>query len=374
MTRTSTTPQAYYSCLRCGNGVLCCRNAPTVSGFVLVATGENGVSVWCRGSWAHTRGVTLHLALLTGGVVTQVGDRLLTTSSGATAEPWDPCANKTLVVLGDNFSGILSYAGLAHLSGKSTDERLAEAIWGRPLKEGTRGGLATAFAPRVPLRLGDVLKAVEMVLKRDLLRQLGPARKQGLSVMATGWTWQRRAQFGHGRVRPFATILRHSGKTGTGVKSSSTPRQWRWDRLRYTARIGANLGRHLDDLRKTATEVSGTERDAELALVDQVRKFASTPYGGTVGRDCMAVSIGRNQDLNVCFYRDPLVPGSSAYTPFLIGEEMLVPPAIVRGQALTVQLGRRLVTIDCYPPLELQGRASMTGQSRPDAPKAQSRR
>jgi hypothetical protein len=58
---------------------------------------------------ARMLGVTLVLDMAVGSMVLHVGDRLLTRDDS----PWDPLANKSVVLLGSDGWACLSYSGLA---------------------------------------------------------------------------------------------------------------------------------------------------------------------------------------------------------------------------------------------------------------------
>jgi hypothetical protein len=75
--------------------------------------------------------VTFHLALVTASFVLQTGDRLLTLEQGSSGpSPWDPYANKTILLLARNGTVVISYSGLSYIRDIPTDRWLAETIAG----------------------------------------------------------------------------------------------------------------------------------------------------------------------------------------------------------------------------------------------------
>jgi hypothetical protein len=71
--------------------------------------------------------VTIILSVVTAEYAVQVSDRLLTQEVPNRAgtpiryDPWDPTANKSVVVLGRDGLFTMGYSGPAHISGATTD-------------------------------------------------------------------------------------------------------------------------------------------------------------------------------------------------------------------------------------------------------------
>ena len=79
-----------------------------------------------------------------GNAVVSVSDRLLTKAQ----KPWDPVANKNILVDLPSAQLIVGYAGAAYIQNRPTDEWLLETITGRPLPK------PCAQAGRSQIRLG----------------------------------------------------------------------------------------------------------------------------------------------------------------------------------------------------------------------------
>lgn len=321
--------------------------------------------------------VTLHLAFLTGGLVCQVGDRRLSQGDPGSATEWDPYANKTIVVLGQNCTAVVSYSGLGHVAKMPTDQWLAEAIAGekflpRPKKLfGENAGLLTNYGPAGPYHLAGVIGAVKAALETDLPREGVRGRRHGIRVLICGYTWRRRDRWRPGRARPYALVLAHSGKPGTTTMTTfSTPRYWPWDRMVWMPpTVGVDMGPRRAELVDHLAADTPPPEDVERALVDAIRKVAGDPKGDVVGTECMGVRIRAAQEMVITFHRDTALDGRRAYTPFIIAAGMRVPPSVLTRDGLSFGFGEHyVIPITTDPPLPEEGVYAMHGQPRPKAP------
>ncbi|MFL6137484.1 MAG: hypothetical protein ACJ74O_06755 [Frankiaceae bacterium] len=312
-------------------------------------------------------GVTVHVSALTRAFVLQVGDRLVTQGPPGSARPWDPYANKTIVVLARNGTLVVSYAGLAHMQSKPTDQWLAEAITGRSFVPGPTGNLTMGFDTTFHITVRDVTRSLIVAVERDLPQEAASRRIQGLHILITGWVWKRRAQFDISQPRPVALIMRHSGKPGTSIQQEALPRFWRWDKTSMLAVIGAGLADHKAHLLKELSRdnVHFTDKDYERLVVAAIRNRALDSTGDVVGKDCMTVSIGRSQALRIRFSRYANSDSQhTAYTPFVLGRGFLFPPLLLTGQGFSLRAGELSIPIESDPPLTEQGRFITQGQPR----------
>lgn len=296
-----------------------------------------------------------------------MGDRLLTQGQPGAASTWDPYANKTILVLAQNGTVIVSYAGLAHIQSKPTDQWLAEAIVGATFRPGIHGGLATGFGGSFKVTMAEVMSAIPIAMKADLPREPKRDRSHGLQVLISGWTWKRRAKWGGRLPRPILLTFRHSGTRGVDATLEELPRAWRWDRTMTLGHIGVGIGAHKPQLLSDlgAPNLIRTDKDIESMLVRFIRSTSESPLGDVVGTECMAVSVSRAQEVRVRFHRDSaLTNPQTAFTPIVLGRGIMLPPSVLTGPGFYIGAGGFEIPVESLPPLPVLGTDSLRGQYR----------
>ncbi len=127
-------------------------------------------------------GMTLVMGLIHAPLAFHVGDRLVTNQEKGRREPWDPLANKSVLVLAQNGYMCISYSGLAYINGKPTDQWLAEAASDRQTIPGGRGGLMTLFDTTLMPRIGPALSRVRAAIETDFAKQPLRYRRNGMNM------------------------------------------------------------------------------------------------------------------------------------------------------------------------------------------------
>jgi hypothetical protein len=309
--------------------------------------------------------VTFHLALATASFVLQVGDRLLTLKQESSGpRPWDTYANKTILLLGRNGIVAISYSGLGYIRGIPTDRWLAETIAGPTID--FHGAPAMRFGGP-PLDVGPALNAVCGAIEREFATLPGIQRRQQLHLLISGWTWRKRVTDSR-QPRPLMGTIRHNGDYSSPPIADFLPRYWEWHRQFMPRRIGAQPRGHLAGMLNTlAQSEHRNQDDIEELMVTVVRGVADEPDEATVGKDCMSILISRSREVRVRYLRNssPEEPIRTAYTPWIIGGGIVVPPAVLEGSGFSVSAGGRVILIDSIPPLPENGFKSFSGQPRP---------
>ncbi|MCV2396183.1 hypothetical protein OEB99_17875 [Actinotalea sp. M2MS4P-6] len=291
--------------------------------------------------------MTQHLVVATPCYITQVGDRLLTVKSGETFTPWDLYSNKSVIVIADDGEITLSYAGSAFIEGTPTDQWLAETITGRPSTPGPRGPLAPAITGGpLPqrIRVGLALAAVATRLGAVFPKEPAPIREHGIELLASGWTFTARAL----RVgAPPRTFLWTASIRGDDQECTTVGPRHRYRALRRAplrsvdfAAIGSTVGvkdtlaAFRERYRTGLPEL--TDESAEEFLSEHIRLAASSPGGGAIGTDVMAITHDPfgSPLFRVRYRQDPARGvARQAFTPWVITNHMVQPPAVIGGSA-----------------------------------------
>jgi hypothetical protein len=184
---------------------------PTVGTFVGTGNAPN----------REAYGVTFHLALATASFVLQIGDRLLTVKQGSSGpRPWDPYANKTILLLGRSGTVAISYSGLGYIKDIPTDRWLAEAIAGPTIDF---HGAPTMRFGGPPLDVGPALNAVYGAIEGEFATLPEIQRRQQLHLLISGWTWRRRVTNSR-QPRPLMVIIKHNGDCSSPPINDFLPR------------------------------------------------------------------------------------------------------------------------------------------------------
>ncbi|WP_156186567.1 hypothetical protein [Cellulomonas sp. A375-1] len=301
--------------------------------------------------------MTLHFAAVShSGAVVSVGDRLLTTGVAGSAKPWDRLANKTLVVSGSGFNIVVSYSGLAHIDGQPTDEWLSTLITGMPVAPGLSSRLSMRIgALEQPLSLPEIVGRIKVGLETDLQRQTPPNR--WLGVLIAGRSYQRRARFGLGRIRPICLRMTNDGRRGSATTVDMASR----DAWPPGCLVLCSVGVDANPVRSRVAEYLQSASDYSLIdlegrIVDALRDLAATPTGDQVGDQCMSVILWHDK-IEIRFHRTAENPPGTAYTPFVISNAAIFPPLVINGRG-RLNLGG--IDVAVVPPYGSAGVASVS--------------
>lgn len=278
----------------------------------------------------------------------QVGDRLLTMPSSQGPREWDAVANKSILLLTPNGTLSISYSGLAYIRGVPTDQWIAEALHGEKFAA-PDGRLCMQAGNFIP-RLGPAIQSLVAAIQRDFFTLPYSYRRHQLQVLATGWTWKRRVSSSR-LPRPLAFRIICDGASRK-IRSDILPRHWRWDRglIQLSAIGGDERGQRERTIGKLGLPTDLTADVCESILVDAVRSLADIEP--TVGRSCMSLLIHRDQEVRVRFLPDPEKDDQhSAYTPWVLGYRIVMPPQVLKGWLPSLNTGPFKVSFDRYPPL-----------------------
>lgn len=266
--------------------------------------------------------MTAHLALATTAHIVVVGDKLLTTrSSNGEISRWEEHSNKTIVALTRNANLVISYAGLAHIADKPTDEWLVDLISQQdpaPRHRGRRAMLQTGPA-LLDLTLGAIRERIVAGIRMDFARLRPELRKHGLEVLITGWSWKRRSPGGRPRVRSVAYFVdSQTVHSGPGFRTlgriNGAPR----GREVNLIAIGAFSGEPANVRAMFKQGGVVTEATTQAALIADIRERAAEAQT-TIGYECIAVHLPWVGLPVVTFLRDPLHPASGeTYWPAVV--------------------------------------------------------
>jgi hypothetical protein len=306
----------------------------------------------------------LILTYAVGGMIFQVGDRLVT---GGGRSP-DPAANKNILFLAENAIVSIGYTGRAYLDDVPTDQWLAQLLSGEEM-DGRR-------EPKPPIRLrtGPItwwpnIGVALVLLKRNLEVAVSrlPATQRSLAptVVLAGWQNVGRRKRD---VRPLVAALAYSSSNGRyGIWQHK--RYWHREPRpggQYPSFLVAIPPRYLStaecaDLNARLGQAR-TIDEAEDLLVGAIREV--TGRFSTVGRDCVSIvlppprmprvrvrylPIGRmtHGPLN-CVMTNPL---PAAFTPWVLGPKITFPPTILASTedavSQEVPLGQYIVSLEC---------------------------
>jgi hypothetical protein len=314
--------------------------------------------------------VTLHIGIVAQSRVVQGGDRRLSVGSKGSMKIWDPIANKTLVLACQNATAVLSYSGLSFVDGLPTDDWLARAILSRdldpPFREGA--GRPLRVDDSIKFTLGEALSGIEGAIRSDFTRQSAANRALGLSLLMSGYTWKRPrgASF---RPRPFQLNLRYDNDPSRGyVVRESVPRWFPPNRC-WMDWIGSGTTdrvklQRMADLLDKGLLVSESEVGSAVAAC--IRAIAIDSVAEGVGTESHVITIGRDQNVEVCFVRDPGSPEHVSYSPWVLGAGTSFPPSVQAfwaGPHVGFTGGRK-VTLVSDPPTQSARYRGTSGQKR----------
>jgi hypothetical protein len=308
--------------------------------------------------------MTLVMSLIHAPLAFHVGDRLVTRQEKGRREPWDPFANKSVLVLAQNGYMCISYSGLAYINGKPTDQWLAEAAAEQQAMPGVHGGLATHWDTTLMPRIGPILSRVRAALQTDFARQPLRYRRNGMDIVVAGWASRRQHRIDR-QPRPFMLLLRHRGRPDSTLKIEQLPRYWDWSRQLRLCTIGADPGPAKTRLLQEAAQpVSRNQDDYEAMLVKCIRAVADD--NDAVGKDCMSILMVRQGIFRVRFLPnlDADLDKKAAYTPWVIAPGVMWPPSVLYGGLPILDAPPYQVTFERVPPLPPSSQVGAYGQPR----------
>src|SRR5258708_2574354 len=132
--------------------------------------------------------MTLILGLYVKWHAIQVSDRLVTLKT-APPSPFDVFANKTVIYFGRRGIVSISGAGLAYLSGKTTDEWVAETLSGVDLS--IRAALAMGRSISYPFDVGQALEHLRQRAIATYANESAAARREVVDLQIIGSQWDR---------------------------------------------------------------------------------------------------------------------------------------------------------------------------------------
>jgi hypothetical protein len=295
--------------------------------------------------------VTLILAQASRLFALQVSDRLATRSG----KVFDPTFNKNVLFVARDAIVAFGCTGLAYLEGRTTDQWVAEVLFGQRIEDATatlRSGDARTWVHIGPAvqRLGKRMREALRPLERS-----AEAKQARIEILGVGWQWSRRKP-----PRPIMLGVKKAPGSGT-VETWYGPREM--GRKFLTAATPD------EDLRQTEAEAmrAGLRGDssadsAEGVLVKTIRRVAKrSPY---VGPDCLSILI---PPPSVGWARVRYLPLSAtsvtirdssgrvrqslpaAFSPWIVSRGLLHAPSVLIGQ-MVLNLGGFVVHLEAPEP------------------------
>ncbi len=289
--------------------------------------------------------MTQHLTFANPAFILSLGDRKVTstTRGSTTVVTHDPLANKTVIVIGEMASFVISYAGLAYIDRLPTDTFIAQSILERASAIAVNSQTGIRIERNERLGLHEVLEKVLGRINSRFPNQYANERAQGLELLISGWTWRPRdRRMGVGRPRMFVAQAVWDPKSRRMALSviprplralwcSAAPRS-----ASFSCSIGSDAGvrRTFDDVHESLSTIEGSYEPATAlrVLSDGMRRAAALPKGSTIGTDLVAVlhSPGLSP-LITSVYMPTEDSVLNAYTPWVIGDQLACPPMMFTG-------------------------------------------
>jgi len=223
------------------------------------------------------------MSVVTGDYAVHVSDRLLTQkvtgSAGVRYEPWDPAANKSIIVVGRDGLFAMGYSGPGHISGAPTDKWIAEVIAGEDLGD-FRG-----------MRISQGTSTDRVLASRfpEIARRLAEATEAGqltdpVSIGFVGIRWENLDQLAW---PAYGTI----GSDGHQYLYGMSPERWGYEQGKFCSGATGNsedLAQRLLMERFSGADLSSHE-DTAAAMIEILRSLPDEDP--TVGRDCLVTTI-----------------------------------------------------------------------------------
>lgn len=277
--------------------------------------------------------MTLILAFAWPTHVFQVTDRLLTDTSEQ--KPFDPMANKNVIYRARDAIVSMAYTGHAYINGIPTDQWIVEKLRGEAFPQQERM-MAVSFGPN--LHWMDVGQSIQH-LQTELNRVLDANARQSFQLMVVGWKRERRK-----RCAPILWCSEYHASSGQ-LETNRRPRDWQYS-SNYPIVGAPDANVSLAELKAAMARIKPTRSTEEIeeVLEDTIRKVSQN--NNMVGPNCMSIHLPHPNLSPVvkATYR-PLQPGQAimytdewrrtipaAYSPWLLGSNTTVTPAIVVGK------------------------------------------
>lgn len=291
--------------------------------------------------------MTLILSYVCPGYVLQVSDRLLTTVESPPRR-YDDASNKSIVWAGRDAVVTMSYTGIAYIKGIPADQWIAEQLHGRPLPRPI--ALYTAAPWSYPcLDLGLGLERLRNALEGVCEKSVEWSR---FEVVVAGW----QDLFKHGRKPPRIACALIAKRDDGLFRINRVHRHWQWEAWRkgrfsiFRNPLVTDPLRGIEWLpgQLKAVESQDWPSHAELVqklLVEAIRSEASRSE--VIGTDVMSVFLP-HPDIGpgwIRFLRGNSLSGQRArserlaWSPWIVGCNMLSPPAAIYGGPFTYSLG-----------------------------------
>lgn len=279
--------------------------------------------------------MTLILSAVTRGLVFHASDRLFTVERRGIVENWDPKANKTVVVVGDDCWLVLAYTGLAYLDGRSTDQFLAEAISGVP--DLTGGGMRLGGRPR-GLHYAEIMRRVVESVSVAYERLAPSVKKYRLIIAGTG------IQLTRPRIRELTFRLEFSetGYDGGAAETVRHPSIWRYscipagdvnysiyERMRARLRSDETLDSPdsfrkilVDGIRETATQSEYVGEDVISVVLNPAARKIDVHFDLADPSQLITTGTGASFDKDMKHKLE-------LYTPYALFPHALYSPSVV---------------------------------------------
>jgi hypothetical protein len=317
--------------------------------------------------------MSLHLTRISNRYTLQVSDRLV---SGAVV---DSLANKNLIYWARDAIVTIGYSGLAYELSPSnfnmpTDEWIAEKLCGEPISRGPDGIRPSMFRIKKAPRWLDIGQSIEFLrseLQQSLEKLPQTHRKLPFSLTLAGWQQTRR----RGVVPLIANILKEAGSAAIIIDRPSRHWHLRGQILCCETPVGYLTEADRTAIQKTLSTLSPD--DTEAFLLEQIRG-ASMRFPNYIGQHCISILLPPPTvaPIRVRFmattthtaivqsdklYREIPI----AFSPWIIGPNMLSAPSIISGSC-QFQLGPHRIVIEAP---DSQGSLNiMSSLSRPLGP------
>lgn len=297
--------------------------------------------------------MTLIISKTSRNYVLQVTDRLVTKSG----DSFDPLANKNIIFCALN--GILSFAytGHAYIGSTPTDQWLAEKLIGKKLKDHLP---CVECGPIKISYIGPALQTLIEALNRAFTEDIEPTLKDDwfkrkFDLCFEGYVWNKNR-----KSRPFnGVIFKTTNSDKFYIRYSD--RHWYSEAI-ITGAPSGNVSQ--EQLEKLTEVLRNKEPDEAESIISEFIQDLSK-NNPTVGSDCMSILIPSPSEAHLKSVRVRFIPISEhvaykpqisedqikiAYSPWVIGPQMFIPPAMLGNTGFNARLGRCLYEIKMEAP------------------------
>lgn len=265
-----------------------------------------------------------------------VSDRLVSLVSGKRVEPYEPLANKSVILVTKDAVVALAYTGRSILDQAPADQRIAEILIKRryPIPPEP---FAIECGQQLPWSgVRSALEGLRVELDAVWKRVPRSQQKEYFGILGTGWRWKR-------GKRPRRLTFMLTKRIG-----SVSFELWRRNARSWMEIFGAPSGPvsrvDFGALQEVAQRTKNVD-EVERSVVQAIRAVSTVRSMG-VGPNCMSILIPRpnperrwvrvryhpaeGHSLTVPFY--PNRPSVlAAFTPWIIGDGLIHPPMVFAG-------------------------------------------